>query len=311
VCVTDGLLNDCETITVSVGLINDAPVANGQTVTTLEDTSAAITLSATDADGDPLTWSYTQPTHGLVTGTAPSLTYTPVLNYHGPDSFTFHVNDGMVDSNIATITITVTAVNDAPTALDQSLITDEDIPLPITLTGEDVDGDTLIFVIVSGPAHGTLSGTAPSVIYTPALNYHGPDAFTFTVSDGVLTSAEATVSIIVGSVNDQPMAVDDFYTVMESFTLDVDAVSGVLANDYDVDGDGIAVVLLSGTAHGQLTFRVDGSFIYIPDLHYVGIDTFEYQLTTYPLNKAPWIDTAIVTINVTPAFHMYMPIITR
>jgi hypothetical protein len=112
-------------------------------------------------------------------------------------------------------------------------------------------------------------------------------------------------------VNDQPIAVDDFYTVMESFTLDVDAVNGVLANDYDVDGDGLAVVLLSGTAHGKLIFFVDGSFIYIPDFRFVGIDTFEYQLTTYPINKAPWIDTAIVTINVTPAFHMWMPIISR
>jgi hypothetical protein len=56
---------------------------------------------------------------------------------------------------------------------------------------------------------------------------------------------------------------------------------------------------------------VDGSFIYIPDFRFVGIDTFEYQLTTYPINKAPWIDTAIVTINVTPAFHMWMPIISR
>jgi hypothetical protein len=71
------------------------------------------------------------------------------------------------------------------------------------------------------------------------------------------------------------------------------------------------VTVVSGTLHGNLTFYVDGSFTYIPDPGFVGVDTFEYQLETYPLNKAPWTDTAIVTINVTPLPHLYLPIISR
>src|SRR4030095_14010842 len=96
-------------------------------VTTDEDTAKAITLAATDAEGSTLTYTIvTGPAHGTLSGTAPALTYTPAANYNGADSFTFKANDGTADSNLATVTITVTAVNDAPVANDVTLATDED-----------------------------------------------------------------------------------------------------------------------------------------------------------------------------------------
>ncbi len=177
------------TVSITVNPVNDAPTADPQSVTTDEDTAKAITLTATDVDGDPLTFSVvTQPTHGTLSGTAPDLTYTPAANYNGPDSFTFKANDGTVDSNTATISITVTAVNDAPTATPQSVTTDEDTAKAITLTGTDVEGDTLTFSVVTQPTHGALSGTAPDLTYTPAANYNGPDSFTFKANDGTLDS---------------------------------------------------------------------------------------------------------------------------
>ena len=95
-------------------------------------------------DGNPLTYSVvTQPGHGSLSGTAPNLTYTPAANYNGADSFTFKVNDGSVDSAPATVSITVTPVNDAPVANAQSVSTAQDTPVAITLTGSDVDGDRL------------------------------------------------------------------------------------------------------------------------------------------------------------------------
>jgi hypothetical protein len=98
-----------EIVPVTMNVINAAPVANAQSVTTAEDTAKAITLTATDANGDILTYSIvTPPSHGILTGSAPDLIYTPTTNYHGPDSFTFKANDGTADSNIATISITVT-----------------------------------------------------------------------------------------------------------------------------------------------------------------------------------------------------------
>src|SRR5439155_791030 len=98
-----------------------------EAVATDEDTAKAITLTATDAEGSTLTYTIvTGPAHGTLSGTAPALTYTPVPNYNGPDSFTFKANDGTLDSNVATVTITVASVNDAPVASSEAVATDED-----------------------------------------------------------------------------------------------------------------------------------------------------------------------------------------
>ena len=177
---------------------NKAPVADNQSVTVDEDFPLAITLTGSDADGDALTFAVVNdPVHGTLSGTAPNLTYTPSANYNGPDSITFKVNDGTVDSPIATISISVTPVNDAPIANPQSVTVTQDDSLALTLTGSDADGDALTFVVVSNPVHGTLSGTAPNLTYTPSANYNGSDSFTFKVNDGTVDSAEATVSVNV------------------------------------------------------------------------------------------------------------------
>jgi VCBS repeat-containing protein len=192
------------TVTINVSEVNFPPVANPQSVTTNEDTAKAITLTGTDADGDPLTYSVvTPPSHGTLSGTAPNLTYTPVTNYNGSDSFTFKVNDETADSNTATVSITITSVNDAPVANAQSVTTDEDTAKAITLTGSDVDGDDLDFIVMADPSYGTLSGTAPVLTYTPDPGFNGPDSFTFKVNDGSIDSNAATVSITV--ILDEPL----------------------------------------------------------------------------------------------------------
>jgi hypothetical protein len=156
--------------------VNDAPVAHDQAVATDEDIALPITLTATDVEGDALTFTIVaSPAHGVLTGTGANVTYTPAPDYHGPDSFTFTANDGQVDSNTATIAITVRPVNDAPVAHDQSLATDEDTPLPIVLTASDIDGDVLVYAILTPPQHGTLTGTGGNLTYTPAADYNGPD----------------------------------------------------------------------------------------------------------------------------------------
>jgi hypothetical protein len=179
---------------------NTPPVASAAEVATAEDTELAMVLPATDADGDPLTYTIVNgPLHGALTGTAPNVTYTPHLNYRGGDSFTFRAFDGEAFSNTATVTIAVTPVNDAPSALDQVLSTPRDTPLALTLTGHDVDGDPLDFAILAGPTHGTLTGLGPDKVYTPDPGYTGPDGFTFTASDGLAVSAPATVALTVAS----------------------------------------------------------------------------------------------------------------
>src|SRR5438067_6131309 len=195
------------TATLTVVHVNHAPVADAQAVTTAEDTAKAIVLTASDIDGDALTFSIVAgPLHGALSGVAPNITYTPAANYNGADSFTFKANDGTVDSSAATVSLTVTAVNDAPLANAQTVTTAEDTAKAIVLMATDVDGDALTYAIVVGPAHGALSGTAPTVTYTPAANYNGPDSFTFKANDGTLNSNVATVTLTVTPVNDAPVA---------------------------------------------------------------------------------------------------------
>ncbi|PYR12683.1 MAG: adhesin, partial [Acidobacteria bacterium] len=292
----DGALNsNVATVSITVTAVNDAPVANAQSVTTAEDTAKAITLTASDVDGDALTYSIVSgPAHGALSGAAPNVTYTPAANYNGPDSFTFKANDGTVDSAAAAVSLTVTPVNDAPVATAQSATTAEDTAKAITLTASDVDGDALTYSIVSGPSHGSLSGAAPNVTYTPAANYNGPDSFTFKANDGTVDSAAATINITVTAVNDAPVAANDAYSTNEDTALSV-AAAGVLANDSDVDGDALTAVLVSAPAHGSLTLNANGSFSYMPAANYNGSDSFTYKANDGALNSN--VATVAITIN--------------
>ncbi|MDI9589031.1 MAG: Ig-like domain-containing protein, partial [Acidobacteriota bacterium] len=293
----DGTIDsNVATVTITVTAVNDAPVAQDQSVTTAEDTAKAITLVATDADGDTLTYTIVaQPAHGSVTLVGNVATYTPAANYNGPDSFTFKANDGTTDSNTATVSITVTPVNDAPVAQDQSVTTAEDTAKAITLVATDADGDTLTYAIVAQPAHGSVTLVGNVATYTPAANYNGPDSFTFKANDGTIDSNVATVTITVTPVNDAPVAVDDAYTMNEKDTLTV-AAPGVLANDTDVDGDTLTAILVDGVQHGVLTLNADGSFTYTPDEYFNGEDSFTYKAKDAVLES----ELAVVTITVTP-----------
>jgi hypothetical protein len=207
--VNDGSLDSAvATVSIGVSSVNSAPVANAQSVSTPQDTAKLITLTGSDANGDALTYTVlTQPAKGSLTGSAPNLTYTPGANTNGGDSFTFQVNDGAVDSAPATVSITIVPVNQAPTASAQSVTTAEDTAKAITLSGGDVEGSPLSYSIVTQPAHGTLSGTAPNVTYTPSANYSGADNFTFSVNDGSVDSAPATVSITVTAISTNQFSV--------------------------------------------------------------------------------------------------------
>lgn len=181
---------------------NQTPVAYDGEATTDEDNAIGVTLQATDADNDALTYSIVaNPTKGTLSGTAPNLTYTPNANANGNDSFTFRANDGQANSNTATISITINAVNDAPVANNQNVITTANTAIAITLTASDVDHATLTYSIVTNPVNGTLSGTPPALTYTPNANYTGSDNFTFKANDGQDDSNIATVAITINPAN--------------------------------------------------------------------------------------------------------------
>src|SRR5207247_2640554 len=193
------------------------------------------------------------PTHFTLTiRTTDTCVYPPAITYNGPDSFTYKANDGQADSAPATVSITVTPVNDPPgtsgaVVADDSYTTPEDTTLTVNAPGVlandgDVDGDALDRMLVVEGTRGTLTlSTNGSFVYTPALNYNGLDSFTYKANDGQADSPPATVNIPVTPVNDPPgtsgaVVADDSYTTPEDTTLTVNA-PGVLANDGDVDGD--------------------------------------------------------------------------
>jgi hypothetical protein len=248
----------------SGGATNQAPTAIAQSVSTAEDTAKAIVLTGGDPEGSNLTFTVvSNPTHGTLSGTAPNVTYTPDANYNGADSFTFRASDGKTNSNVATVSITVTPVNDAPVANAQSVTTAEDTAKAITLTGSDPEGSNLTYAVVSNPAHGTLSGTAPNVTYTPDANYNGADSFTFQASDGKTNSNVATVSITVTAVNDAPVAMAGVDPVVGSIT---DEFYFWAMDSYDVDGTitgrewQINGTVVSTNAEFLYTFATGGAY---------------------------------------------------
>ena len=294
------------------------PVPVSDIYTTPEDTTLNVVApgrSHNDFDpnpGDTITAVLvSNPASGVLTFDANgSLSYTPNLNYNGLDSFTYRARDqGGLMSNIATVTITVTPVNDAPVAVNDAYSTPEDTVLNIAAPGvlandTDIDGPfPLNAVLVATTTNGSLTLNANgSFTYTPNLNYNGPDSFTYRArdGDGLLSANIATVTITVTPVNDPPVAVNDTYTVRNVDVLTV-APNGVLANDTDVDGPfPLTAQLVSGPSVGTLNFNTNGGFTYTPPPPpFVGPVTFTYRARDGEgLLSA---NTATVTINVTPS----------
>jgi len=194
-------------VTLTITPVNDPPVADGMAATVAEDGSLVLTLTGSDLDSPSLTFQVqANPAHGALTGSAPNLVYAPNADYFGPDSLTFTTFDGELSSAPATVTLHVTPVNDPPLAQGQTFQTQEDTDLIVTLTGSDVDGDLLTFAVLTPPEHGTLSGTAPDLVYSPDTGYFGPDSFTFVARDGTSDSAPATVQITVTQFDNPPVA---------------------------------------------------------------------------------------------------------
>src|SRR5205814_662758 len=156
------------------------------------------------------------PSSGTLTLNADgSFTYTSYANFNGVDSFTYQSNDGSSNSNVATVTLTVNSVNDAPLAAADGYSVNEDGLLTVAAAGvlmndSDLEGDPLTAVLISSPTRGALTLNADgSFTYSPSANFSGTDSFTYQANDGISTSNVATVTLSVTAVNDAPLAAAD------------------------------------------------------------------------------------------------------
>ncbi|MAF83890.1 MAG: hypothetical protein CL797_07310 [Chromatiales bacterium] len=283
------------TVQITVTAVNDPPVAIDKEVSLPEDSQAVpIRLDAGDVETSDLAYTVGKPSHGTLSGTAPDMTYTPDDNYFGDDSFTFTVNDGTVDggtgeSQVATVSLTVTAVNDRPVATANVLSVDEDTSLEITLEGSDIDSELLTFSLISTPVHGTLTGEAPDLTYTPETNFNGQDTIVFKVDDGQTDSQNALIRITVNPVNDLPLVADQTVAVEEEKT----AVIQISAPD--ADGDTVTFQLIDPPANGQLAGEIP-YLVYQPKPDFSGTDNFTYQVQD---SNSEFSQSATVTITVT------------
>ncbi len=266
-------------ITVTVHPVNDAPRMSGGDTTTAEETPVDIGafLAAVDPEGDAITWSIDQaPAHGTLVGTLPDVDYVPATDYNGGDTVVVRAEDGAGAFSTATVTITITGVNDAPVAVDDSLTVNEDTPGNVVAAANDtdVDGDSLTVSSVGSPTNGSAVLEANgSITYTPDADYNGSDSFTYTVSDGNGGTDTGTVNVTINAVNDAPR-----FTAADSLpapSTNEDTALGLQSwvTAIDVEGDTITYSVDQAPASGTLTGTWP-NVTYTPDADFNGSDTF-------------------------------------
>lgn len=279
--VNDGkLTSGAAKVSITVQAVNDVPVPNSKTVTVAEDTEIVFNLDAHDPDTTTsLTYKVTTaPANGTIVQSGRTIRYKGKANFNGTDYIKFTAADQSSTSPVGTVTLKVTAVNDAPVAKAATVSVVAGTSAAITLIGTDVDKDALSYSVTKYPVNGTLSGTAPSLTYKPKTGYKGTDSFQFKVSDGKLSSAVATISINV--------------TATKTTTSEIGAVVVAQGSSVDVLGSGSGALLAHIAAAAGTTYSIktapeygaaelgnDGSLNY---RHFGGpelTDTFTYTKT--------------------------------
>ncbi len=315
----DGTVNSsAATVTINVNPVNDAPVAVNDVYTTDEDAlltipAGGVLLNDTDVDGNPLsTIVNAGPAHGILSLAADgSFTYTPDANFQGTDTFTYHANDGAADSNIATVTITVNSVNDAPVAVGDSYSTSGAASLNVAPPGvlandTDADGDALTAILVTAPSHAVSFALNPdgSFSYTAEAG-SASDTFTYKANDGTADSNVVTVTILV---NATPVAAP------QNVATDEDTPKTITLSASDTDGPADpAFSIVTPPSHGTLgslgavtcdhsspnTCTVD--VVYTPSAGYNGEDAFTFKATDSVAESDPaMVGIAVAAVNDAP-----------
>ena len=321
--VSDGHLGtDTGTVTITVTCVNDAPQPLDDVVTIAEDSGDVVIdvlKNDVNVDGanDPLRVAgcYVDVGSGLtphgsfrVAADASHVIYTPDANFFGTAAFGCIIGDSIhsgANAPTSRVTITVTSVNDPPTAGDDTVnITEDSGARLVDVLANDStapdQGESLVLVSFGAAAHGTIGvgGESAQLLYTPNADFCGQDSFNYTISDRTLSDV-GTVIVNVACVNDLPRPQPDSFVVAED---SADNVLDVLRNDVDVDGSSFFVLgcFPEGVdnRHGTVTVAPNGAHvIYTPEPNFSGTASFVCKVTE---GFGPGVDQpgALVTVNV-------------
>jgi T1SS-143 domain-containing protein len=314
-----GLVSAPVNVSVSVTGVNDLPVvdtgsANFDVATgayshsTNEDTPVSGQVVASDADGNPLSYTAgTSPAHGSVTVNPDGTwTYTPGSNFNGTDVFTVTISDGQGGISTATVNVGVTAVNDAPVANNDSLSTTEDTAVTYTaaqLLGNDTDIDSAtlsIASVASGSGGSAVLNADGSVTFTPNAHFNGTADFSYIVTDGTSNSTPATATVQVAAINDAPVANNDSLSTTEDTAVTYTAAQ-LLGNDTDIDSATLSIASVASGSGGSAVLNADGSVTFTPNAHFNGTADFSYIVTDGTSNSTPATATVqVAAINDAP-----------
>ena len=304
--VSDGTVNIPNTASLTIVSENDAPVASDLVLTTDEDVAVTGQLSATDVDGDTLSFTTTTAPQNGVLVLNPStgeFTYTPDAHYNGADSFIVTISDGNGGTTTSTVTIGVTPVNDAPVASDIALTTDEDVAVTGQISATDVDGDILSFTTTSAPQNGVLilNPSTGEFTYTPDSHYNGSDSFIVTISDGNGGTTTSTVTIGVTPVNDSPVVAPVALADINEDGSIVITQADLLAGASDLDGDALTAINLSlTTGSGSLIDNGDGTWTFTPAADWNGDVGFAFEVSDGTVNMPNTASLTVVSENDAP-----------
>ena len=301
VAVTDSETTISQAFIIVVVNTNQLPVAVDQALTIVEDTPATITLEAADGDADTLTYTInTTSTLGAAVLTDAQVDYTPPANSVGVDSFTFVANDGSGDSESATVSITITAVNDAPViSFIPPLTGQENTPYTADVNASDVEGDLLMFSLITAPTGMTIDGSTGVINWLPGFDQAGDRVVTVAVTDALGASDTFSFTIAVANVNQRPIASD---LVVQA---DEDTATTVTLVGSDNDGDAITYSVINQPANGLLSGAVP-NLIYTPNANFNAVDSFTYQVNDGVENSVAGIVT--LTVNAVNDIPVVQPI---
>ncbi len=268
--------------------VNDPPFVWDFDLWTDANAPVDVTLPGWDVENDELAFEIiSQPSHGVLRGDGAFWVYEPAPDFHGLDSFRYLANDGVANSEPATVWIWVSPLDERPVALDEEVATPEDVPAELTLEGRSSSWYAVNFQVTEPPQHGVLQGEGVVLTYVPDPDFNGPDQFNYIAQDGVTDSAQATVRITVAPVNDPPVARDVDIATAE------DAPVAVSLQGSDLDGDPLGFQVTELPQHGAL--QGEGAVLtYVPDADFNGPDQFRYLAQDALTNSVP--ATARITV---------------